>query len=102
MAPSVLCRFHTKCFGFSESVFYFTKKYLFYLYLKSLFRPRTFLTTCNTFSRTHCSYRNTQYGHITTLTKAKISLLLLRHLGEGSEGEGALDLAHVVLQDGVG
>ena len=26
MAPSVLCRFHTKCFGFSESVFYFTKK----------------------------------------------------------------------------
>ena len=26
MAPSVLCRFHTKCFGFSESVFYFTIK----------------------------------------------------------------------------
>ena len=69
--------------------------------MKSLFRPRTFLTTCNTFSRTHCSYRNTQYGHITTLTKAKISLLLLRHLGEGSEGEGTLDLADVVLQDGL-
>ena len=26
MAPSVLCWFHTKCFGFSESVFYFTIK----------------------------------------------------------------------------
>ena len=26
MAPSVLCRFHTKCFGFSECVFYFTIK----------------------------------------------------------------------------
>ena len=40
--------------------------------------------------------------HTTDLTKSEIPLLLLRHLGEGSEGEGALDLADVVLQDGLG
>ena len=36
------------------------------------------------------------------LTEPKVSLFLLRHLGEGSEGEGALDLADVVFQDVLG
>ena len=35
------------------------------------------------------------------LTEAKISLLLLGHFGKGSECECALDLAHMVLEDGV-
>ena len=39
--------------------------------------------------------------HKLSLTKPKVPLLLLGYLGEGSEGEGTLHLAHMVFEDGV-
>ena len=44
---------------------------------------------------------STSYHICSSLTKTKISLFLLGHLREGSEGEGALNLADVVLENSV-